>query len=177
MVTHLLIVEDATAGGIDPAGAQRFLGEDSGGMRTFQGLQGRLGVRDVVLRQILGVGTRIGEGLVLFVKGLGDAEGGLGRETEAAIALALEGREVEEARGALLLRFTFVRDDADAQLERLFGDLTGLGLVIETFRFLAVGHAGYLRGATVTALGDAEVTFDLPEGLRDEIADLELTLH
>ena len=114
---------------------------------------------------------------MLLVKGLGDAEGRLGRETEATVAFALEGREVEEARGAFLLGLTFVGDDADAELERFFGDLARLGFVVEAFGFLAVGHARDLRGATVTALGDAEIAFDLPEGLRDEITDLELPLH
>jgi hypothetical protein len=114
---------------------------------------------------------------VLLVKGLGDAEGRLGREAEASVAFALEGREIEEARGAFLLGLTFVGDDADAEPERFFGDLAGLGFVVETFGFLAVGHAGNLGGAAVAALGDPEIAFDLPEGLRDEITDLELTLH
>ena len=52
-----------------------------------------------------------------------------------------------------------------------------MGFVVETFGLLAVGHAGDLGGAAVTALGDAEIAFDLPEGLRDEITDLELALH
>lgn len=79
---------------------------------------------------------------MLLVKGLGDAEGRLGREAEATVAFALEGREVEEARGAFLLGLAFVGDDADAELERLLGHLAGLGFVVEAFGFLAVGHAG-----------------------------------
>ena len=52
-----------------------------------------------------------------------------------------------------------------------------MGFVIETFGFLAVGDARYLGSAAVAAVGDSEVAFDLPEGLRDEITDLELALH
>jgi len=111
VVADLLVVEDAASGGVDPAGAQGFLGEDARRVGAFEGLQGGLGVGDVVLREILRIGARIGERLVLFVKGLGDAEGRLGREAEAAVAFALEGGQVEEARGAFLLRLAFVGDD------------------------------------------------------------------
>ena len=176
VVADLLVVEDAAAGGIDPAGAQRFLGEDAGRVRSLEGLQGSLGVGQVILREILGVGSRVGQRLVLLVKGLGDAEGSLGREAETTITFSLEGREVEEARGAFLLGLAFVGDDADAELERLFGHLAGLGFVVEAFGFLAVGHAGDLGGAAVAPLGDTEVSFDLPKGLGYEITDLELAL-
>jgi hypothetical protein len=53
VVADLLVVEDAAAGGIDPAGPERFLGEAAGRMRAFEGLQGGLGVRDVA-----GTGSR-----------------------------------------------------------------------------------------------------------------------
>ena len=177
MVADLLVIEDAAAGGIDPAAAQSFLGENAGGVGAFEGLEGGLGVRQVILGQVLRVGTRVGECLVLFVKSLGDTEGGLGREAEATITFALKGREVEEARGAFLLRLAFVGDDAGPDLDRLLSHLAGLGFVIETFGFLAVGDARYLGSAAVAAVGDSEVAFDLPEGLRDEITDLELALH
>ena len=78
VVADLLIVEDAAAGGIHPAAAQGFLGEDACGVGALERLEGRLGVRQVILGQVLRVGTRVGECLVLFVKGLGDTEGGLG---------------------------------------------------------------------------------------------------
>ena len=73
VVADLFVIEDATAGGIDPATPERFLGEDSGRMGAFEGLEGGLGVWEVILGQVLGIGTRIGERLVLFVESLGDA--------------------------------------------------------------------------------------------------------
>jgi hypothetical protein len=36
VVTDLLIVEDATAGGINPAATEGFLGEDAGGVSAFE---------------------------------------------------------------------------------------------------------------------------------------------
>ena len=177
VVTDLLVVEDAATSGINPAATERFLCKDASRVGAFERLEGRLGVRKIILGQVLGIGTRISESLVLFVQGLGDAQGGLGREPEASITFPLEGREIEEARGTFLLRLALVGDDTGADLDRSFGHFAGLRFVVETFGFLAVSDAGHLGGAAVTTVGETEVTLDFPEGLRDEITDLQLALH
>jgi hypothetical protein len=55
-------------------------------------------IRQVVIRQISGVGARVGEHLVPLVERLRQRQRGLGRKTKLAIGLALQRREVKELR-------------------------------------------------------------------------------
>ena len=174
VVADLGVVEDALAGAVDPALGQRLLGEAPGGVAGAERGQDLLGRGDVVLGQVARVGAGVGEGLVPLVEGLGGAERRLGREAEAPVGLALQGREVEEAGGALLLGLALVGDDARADAPGGLGHGAGLGLVVEALGLLALLDPGHLGGAAVAAGGEAEVGLDAPEHLRDEVADLML---
>ena len=88
--------------------------EDGGGIRgdleaaIGDVLHGFADIGGVVFREVAGVGPRIGDELVLFVKRLGNLECALGRKR----GLALEGGQVVELRGNLGLRALFLGDGA-----------------------------------------------------------------
>ena len=55
----------------------------------------------IIFRQMPAVGPRIGEDLVAFIEGLGDAQGVLGGNAETGVGLTLQGGQVVELGGAL----------------------------------------------------------------------------
>ena len=59
------------------------------GIDAFQIAQRLFDGAEIVFRQTAGIGTRVGQHLVLFIQRLGDAERILGAEAEAAVGLAL----------------------------------------------------------------------------------------
>ena len=90
VVTDFLVVEDALTGGVNPTLVQRLAGMLADRMAIRQGLENFLGGRHVIFREILRVGTRVGEGLVVLVETLGGREGSLRREAETAVTFALQ---------------------------------------------------------------------------------------
>ena len=106
MVGNLGIVENALVRH-HPLGLENLVGEDAvavhhGGVGTLgqvfavEHLQGGLHRAQVILGQGPGIGPGIGQDLVLFVQGLGQAQGVLGGEAEAAVGFPLQAGEVEE---------------------------------------------------------------------------------
>src|SRR3990170_2651359 len=77
----------------------RVSGEESAGLAALSASQHRLRRADrgdVVLWQCAGIGSRIGENLVLLVERLRERKRHFGRETEATVRLALEAGKVEQ---------------------------------------------------------------------------------
>jgi hypothetical protein len=112
VIADLGVVEHAPVGGADPVLGQDAAREGAVGAIASQGIQGLLNGCRVILGQVAGVGTGVGERLVLFVKGLGERQRGFGAEAEASVGLALQGGEVEEQGGKLGGRLAFLGDDA-----------------------------------------------------------------
>src|SRR5690606_28660224 len=83
---------------LDPTALGDLLGELIVVIGIGQRRQRFLHGRDVVFWQVARIGTRVGQHLVLFVQRLGQAQRVLGREAEAAVGLALQRRQVEQAR-------------------------------------------------------------------------------
>ena len=122
VVGDLAVVEDALVARPHPVVVEHLAGEGPVGRTARQHGQGLAHRGRVVFRQCLGIGSRVGERLVLLVECLGQRQRGLGREAEAPIGLALKAGEVEERRGSLCGR------------TRLFGD--------GAWPALAIGHDG-----------------------------------
>ena len=132
-------------------------------------------VAEVIFRQVAGIGPRIGEDLVLFIKRLGDLKGALGGKR----GLALEGGEVVELRGDLGLRFFLFGDDAGlafaAGLDGLGGGLlpdafgSGKRGVFVLFPGLVDPLAGVFAGLDAEAAVDLEIRSG-PEGLDFRLA-------
>ena len=145
-----------------------------GQRRVLEGTERLLDLGEVVFRQITAVRARVGQGLVLFVKGLGDAERALGAEAEAAVGLALErGQIVEEGRelrGGLLLL-----GDGAGPAANLVPDGFGLGLIEQPLGAgVLVGALAESRvepAAVVLAGPHVEIRVDLEIRARFEGAD------
>ena len=129
---------------------------------------------DVVLGQVAGVGSRIGQRLVLFVQCLGQPQRVLGGKAEAAVGLALQAGEVVEHRTGFGLGPAFVFRRAmlaEAFLAqgigfRLVPQALGAGMFIVSFFEL------FIEPAAAVSAGDAlEFAFDFPVVARDEGAD------
>ena len=100
VVRDLRIVKDALAG---VGGALR--GRDPFPVRLGQGLEHLLHLGPHVVRQVARIRARIGQDLVLLVKGLGQVQRRLGGQAVARVRLALQGRQVvEEGRHLALAR-------------------------------------------------------------------------
>ena len=74
--------------------------------------QGFTNRADIVFRQRFGIGSRVGEDLVTLIQRLRQCQGGLGRETEAAVGLTLQAGQVKQGRRLLGGRLGFFGDDA-----------------------------------------------------------------
>ena len=81
----------------------------------------------VILRQVAGVGSRIGQHLVLLVERLRERQRGARGEAEAAIGFALEGGEVVEERRTLRGGLLLFLDRAG--LAFALGEMASAGLV------------------------------------------------
>ena len=174
VVGDLAVVEDPLVG-LDPV-----LFQDGAGKFAVHAGFGELAQRlahraQVVLGQRPRIGTRVGEHLVLFVQRLGQCQGGLGREAEAAVGLALQRGQVKECRGDLGGRFGFFRDGAGLALA---GSHDGLGVLAGPEAVgLVLGIVALLEVAieplafVLAGLG-AEGGLDLEVVARHEAADL-----
>ena len=95
-------------------------------------------IGEVVVRHVAGVGTRIGEDFVFFVKCLRDLERAFGAQTEAGVRFALESRKIVKLRRNLRGGLLFFSDDArlagafgdDRLGGRAFPEALGLGVLI-----------------------------------------------
>ena len=177
VVTHLLVVEDALTRRIDPALTEDFTRVLADGMPSDEGVHDFLSGGDMVLGEVLGVRSWIGEGLVVLVETLRGGESRLGRETKAAVTFALQRGQIQQARGAFFLGFALITDFADTKLLRFCSDLAARGFFKETFRIFTIGDARDLGDAAILASGDVKISLNLPEGLRDETANLELAFN
>ena len=90
---------------------------------------------DIVFRQGLAVGSRIGEHLVFFVQRLRDRQRRLGREAEARIGLALQRRQVVQARRTLRAGLGFLAH-ARALTAHRVGDRLGVFRIPQAIRAL-----------------------------------------
>ena len=136
--------------------------------------------RHVVFGKRAGVGSRIGENLVLFIERLRDGKRRLGGIAEAAVGLALQARQVEEQGRKLTGALRGLLDLAHAVAA---GRSNPAGLVLRPEALgLAVGIILVLAevrvdpDALVFARGDAEHGGNLPVALGHEGIDLLLTL-
>ncbi len=111
VVADLRIVEDAFVR-LDPAAVQHLLGVRQVVVAFLQHLQRAAYRIQIIFRQRARIGTRIGQYLVPFVQGLGQAQRVLGREAEAAVGLALQAGQVEQQRRQLGRRLGFLGDRA-----------------------------------------------------------------
>jgi hypothetical protein len=141
--------------------------------------QGFLDRADVVLGQVAAVGPRVGQGLVLFVQRLGDAQRVLGTEAEAAVGLTLQRGEVVEHRTGFGLGLAFLFDRA-VLAQALIAQGIGPGLVPDALGagVFVVGLLEFLvEPAAPVAAGDAlEFTLDFPVVARAEGADAAFAL-
>ena len=114
---------------------------------------------------------------MVLVETLSSGEGRLGREAKAAVTFALQGGQIQQARGAFLLGLPFIADLTDAKLFGFRGDFAARGFFKETLGIFTVGDARDLGDAAILASGDVKVGLNFPEGLRDETANLELAFN
>ena len=177
VVTNLLVIKDTLTRRIDPALTEDFTGVLADGMPAGEGCHDFLGGGDVVLGEVLGVRSRVGERLMVLVETLRGGEGRLGRETKAAVTFALQGGQIQQARGAFFLGLTLITDFTDAKLLRFCSDLAPRGFFKETFRIFTIGDARDLGDAAILASSDVKISLNFPKGLRDETADLELAFN
>ena len=136
--------------------------------RVFDFGQGPLNRAQVVLRQITGVGTRVSNGLVLFVKLLRDLQGPLGAEA-ASVRIALETGEIVKQRRGLGRRLAFLRRDPRLLLTSRL-DLFRLFRRPNAFRtgiFVAIlGKLFAEPSTTVSSSDDIEIPKYFEEGAR-----------
>jgi len=116
---------------------------------------------------------------VPLVEGLRDLQRAAGREAEAAVSLALERREIVEARRRLRGRFLFLGDVSERLTlarrqhgfaQRLFPNAVNAVVFV-------VGDLLEIRAlinALVAALRDSELSGDAPESAGLEITNLQL---
>jgi hypothetical protein len=177
VIAHLGVVEDALVG-VHPAVLQYRAGKRGVG-RAGHRRQGFLDRADIVFGQVAAVGTRIGQDLVLFVERLGQPQGVLGTETEAAVGLALQRGEVVEHRAGLGLGLALFFHRA-VLAEAGLADRIGPGLVPEALGpgVLILGLFEFLiEPAPAVAAGDAlEFALDFPVVARDKGADAGFAL-
>ena len=104
VVAHLGAVEDAPVPGLHHPAVDDLAGEGgdfpgAAALALGEGLQGVDYHFAVIGRQIAGIGSGVGEGLVPFVETLGNLQGSPGAETETVAGIALQARQVVEERG------------------------------------------------------------------------------
>ena len=105
-------------GGVENAAVQAdqsFVESVAGVLREVLRLNPRedfFDIRQVVVRQVARVGSRVGEDFVFLVERLGDLERALGAQAEAGVRLALESSEIVELRSDLSGGLFFLGDDA-----------------------------------------------------------------
>ncbi len=180
VVGDLGVIEEAFVGGIEPAVFENLGGV--GGVFTPEVFEGALDGGGVVFGEGAGVGARVGDGLVFFVKGLGEAEGFAGGEAEAGVGLALEGGKVVKARGDLGGMLFLFGDGGVGGGGGLGVDFFGSGLVPEAVGavVLVVGVAfelGALEDALVETGGDFKIGEDAPVVAGDEGANFVFAVH
>jgi hypothetical protein len=78
---------------------------------TADGPDGLLDVPDVVFREVFGIGSRIGQHLVLLIERLGNLQGAPRRVAEAPRGLTLQRCQVKELGRRLGLRLGLLGDD------------------------------------------------------------------
>ena len=136
--------------------------------------------RHIVFGQVLAVGSRVGQHLVLFVQRLGDRQGGLGREAEARIGFALQGRQVVQARRALRARLGFFGDARALAAHRLRDGLRiGFGPDPVGAPLGVIGVLLPLRIEPLAVVNPGlggEARLDFPVVARDVLADLLFAL-
>src|SRR5690606_15918357 len=93
------VVEDAFVAGFYPVVFENLVGVR--GQRAFEIAKNVANGLAVIFRKRFGIGSRIGDDLVLFVKSLGDAEGFSGGKSETAVGFALKRGEIVKAAGGL----------------------------------------------------------------------------
>ena len=180
VVGDLRVVEDALVAGLDPVVLDDLLRELPVRMHVGQHLHRLADGADVILGQRLGVGPRVGQDLVPLVQRLGQRQGGLGREAEAPVGVALQAGQVEERRRGLRGR------------ARLLGDGAGLAFAVGDDRARTVAvpeplgpQVGVRRIALEPRIEPAalvgtglrtEGRLDLEVGPRHELADPLLAL-
>src|SRR5579884_1499200 len=105
MVAHLCVIKDALVR-FHPVVPKRLLREG-----IFDLRQSGFYRWQIIFRQSARIGARISDGLVFLVKSLGNLQGAFCRKPEAAVCLALEGRQVVELWGGLGARLLFFEFD------------------------------------------------------------------
>ena len=161
------------------AGEQHFVVALAGALAGQHG-QRFLDRWQVVFRQVTGIGTRVGQHLVLFIQRLGQRQCGLGREAEAGVRFALQRGQIEQAGRQAGFRLGFFshlarlaeRRGADGFGAGDFPQAVGAGVfvVVLALEALVEPFAGIAAG-----LG-AEFSLDFPVIPRLEFADLLLAL-
>ena len=140
---------------------------------------------DVIFGQAAGVGTRVGEHLVLFVQGLRQRQCRLCRKTEASVRFALKACQIEEQgrqAGFRLGLFGHTTELAERRGTQgigllLFPDAVGAGVFVAGLVVTFLAFETFVEPfAGVGAGAGLEFGFDLPVRTRLEFADLALTL-
>ena len=175
VVAHLAVVEDAAAR-LDVALVDGLLRVRRQVRHAAAGQHGKGLVRhaQIVLGQVAGVGTRIGQRLVALVQALRQAQRGLGRKAELAVGLALQAGQVEQQRRCLRGGLALFRH-AGGLAAHGIGDGAGLLLVPQAIR-PGLGILALLPGRIepfariLTRLG-TEGGMHLPIVAADELAD------
>ena len=181
VVGDLGVVEDALVR-LDPALLDDLVGE--GRVSVRQAGKDARHLAHVVFGQRTGVGTRVGQHLVLFVQGLGQLQRGAGREAKAAVGLALKGGEIEQQRRELGGRLGFFLHRAglafalglDGLGAGFFPQAEGGGVLGERRAILGLPETFVEPAAHVGAGLAAEAGFQLPVVGGLEGADLLLAL-
>ena len=82
----------------DPVVFLNLLGKTGVVVLLFEQFHGLFDRVHIVLRQGLGIGTRVGQDFVFFVQSLRQAQGVFRRETKARIGLALQTGQIKQRR-------------------------------------------------------------------------------
>ena len=140
-----------------------------------QHLHGVFDGGQVVLGQVLGVGTRVGQGFVALVQALRQREGGFRREAKAAVGLALQGGQVEQAWAAFAAGFALLGDGRALLAHRVGNRLRFAqrpDTVFLDFFVVGMGFVAWVEPfAAVSTCGRSETGVDFPVVAADEFAD------
>ena len=136
---------------------------------------------DVILRQVTGIRSRIGQHLELLIKSLSDLQRAAGGEAETVARLALEAREVIEQRRGLAGRFGLLLDFARFARATVSNGLRGLFIPQALLLLVLVVFVLLERfvdpAALVATAGHFKERDGLPVGARHKGGDLALAFR
>ena len=177
VIADLLVVENPLVFLVHP-----IRGKDELGMwRKFarDGSQHLLAGGSIVFGQSLGIGSRIGDGLVSFVKRLCDLQGSARRQMVKPVGFFLQGGQVVEAAWALRRPLLRLGDVCRSGLLDLFEYPFRFLFVPQTVDpimlvVLVLLEVGSLINPAIFAFGKLEACRDFVEGSGDEISNFNL---